>query len=231
MELAGSPESRGATARSSTFNDTFEKRFFRAERFAGFEHLAERAPERSSASTTPSSAYEFNELGDTLATSESGLDHTEPVDLADITARVLLTPVAGRRPSRPPGQQRHPAAPTEGDPRLLERLISKLIENAPRLTSVSLFGGIEHGNVEPGARAQPVVEERREATRSGVVGTGTLACRRCDAPIDPGGRPLSLAEPLMCPFCAARGPVRDFLSLATPVRAAHVVVRVALPAL
>jgi hypothetical protein len=96
---------------------------------------------------------------------------------------------------------------------------------------VSLFGGIEHRNVEPGARAQPAVEERRKATRSGVLGSGTLACGRCDAPVDPGVRPLSLTEPLVCPFCAARGPVRDFLSLATPTRAAHVVVRVALPAL
>ena len=65
--------------------------------------------------------------------------------------------------------------------------------------------------------------------RSDVLGTGTLACRRCDAPIDPGASPLSLTEPLACPFCDARGPVRDFLSLAVPPRPARVVVRVALP--
>jgi hypothetical protein len=95
---------------------------------------------------------------------------------------------------------------------------------------MSLFRGIDHGEFERGARAQPAVEERRKATRSSVLGTGTLACRRCDAPIDPGNTPLSLAEPLVCPFCAARGPVREFLSLAVPTRPAHVVVRVALPA-
>jgi hypothetical protein len=95
---------------------------------------------------------------------------------------------------------------------------------------MSLLRGIDHGDFERGARAQPAVEETRKATRSSVLGAGTLACHRCDAPIDPGTRPLSLAEPLECPFCATRGPVRDFLSLATPARPAHVVVRVALPA-
>jgi hypothetical protein len=95
---------------------------------------------------------------------------------------------------------------------------------------VSLFRRVEYSEFERGGRAQPAVEERRKATRSGVLGTGTLACHRCDAPIDPGTRPLSLAEPLVCPFCAARGPVRDFLSLAIPTRPARVVVRVAFPA-
>jgi hypothetical protein len=95
---------------------------------------------------------------------------------------------------------------------------------------VSLFRGIDHGESERGARAQPAVEERRKATRSSVLATGTLACRRCDAPIDPGLTPLSLTDPLVCPFCTARGPVRDFLSLAIPTRPAHVVIRVALPA-
>jgi hypothetical protein len=94
---------------------------------------------------------------------------------------------------------------------------------------VNLLRGIDHGEFERGARAQPAVEERRKATRSSVLGTGTLACRHCDAPIDPGSIPLSVTESLVCPFCAARGPVRDFLSLAVPARAAHVIVRVALP--
>jgi hypothetical protein len=63
-----------------------------------------------------------------------------------------------------------------------------------------------------------------------VLGTGTLACHRCDAPIDPGSRPLSLTEMLACPFCDAHGPVRDFLSLGLPTRPARVIVRVTLPA-
>jgi hypothetical protein len=93
---------------------------------------------------------------------------------------------------------------------------------------VSLFRGIDHGESERGARAQPAVEERRRATSSGVLGTGTLACHRCDAPIDPGTDALLLTEPLACPFCDARGPVRDFLSLDVPTRPARVVVRVTL---
>ena len=91
---------------------------------------------------------------------------------------------------------------------------------------VSVFRGIDHVEFERGARA---LEEQRKATRSGVLGTGTLACRRCDAPIDPGTSPMLLTELLACPFCHARGPVCDFLSLATPTRPARVVVRVALP--
>jgi hypothetical protein len=87
-----------------------------------------------------------------------------------------------------------------------------------------------HGELELGARGQAVVEERRKATRSSVLGTGTLACHTCDAPVDPGTGPLSLTDSLVCPFCATQAPVRDFLSLGAPMRPAHVVVRVVLPA-
>jgi signal transduction histidine kinase len=66
----------------------------------------------------------------TLASSESGLDHHEPVDLARLTEHMLLKPrsdierldLAIETTLRP--------APTEGDPRLLERLLSNLMENA-----------------------------------------------------------------------------------------------------
>ena len=75
---------------------------------------------------------------------------------------------------------------------------------------VSVFRGIDDGSAERNARTQPGIEERRHAERSGVLATGTLACRRCDAPIDPGARPRLLTELLVCPFCGARGPVRDF---------------------
>jgi signal transduction histidine kinase len=71
----------------------------------------------------------------TLATSESGLDHTEPVDLADITARVLLTPWSDVDRLDLRVNTTLQAALTEGDPRLLERLISNLIENAIRHNS------------------------------------------------------------------------------------------------
>jgi hypothetical protein len=62
--------------------------------------------------------------------------------------------------------------------------------------------------------------------RSQVIATGTLACPRCDAPVSPPGRGLSLTEPLLCPFCLFDGIARDFLSLAVPTRPARVEVRI-----
>jgi len=59
-----------------------------------------------------------------------------------------------------------------------------------------------------------------------VLALGTLACARCDAPVAPTERSMSPADPLECPYCAHRGTVRDFLSLAPPTRPARVVVRV-----
>lgn len=79
--------------------------------------------------------------------------------------------------------------------------------------------------IEP-HRAQPLehLEERRTAA-PGIVAHGTLACPACDAPVLPAG-PVLPREPLSCPVCRHDGAVRDFLSLATPSRAAHVVLRV-----
>lgn len=58
------------------------------------------------------------------------------------------------------------------------------------------------------------------------MAAGTFACPACDAPVSPGGRPLRPMEPVACPYCGHAGAVRDFLSLATPTRPAHVEVRV-----
>jgi hypothetical protein len=58
------------------------------------------------------------------------------------------------------------------------------------------------------------------------VGTGTLACPCCDAPVALGGRAVSLAEDLDCSFCRHTAVVRDFLSLAAPSRPTRVEVRV-----
>jgi hypothetical protein len=66
--------------------------------------------------------------------------------------------------------------------------------------------------------------EHRPA-RSGHLGTGTLACPHCDAPVALAG-PVLPVEPLACPYCRHRAPVRDFLSLAEPTRPARVEVRV-----
>ena len=58
------------------------------------------------------------------------------------------------------------------------------------------------------------------------LGSGTLACPECDAPVAPGDFPLAPSQPLGCPWCLHAGAVRDFLSLAAPTRPAHVAVHV-----
>jgi hypothetical protein len=80
-------------------------------------------------------------------------------------------------------------------------------------------------------RPEPVgrFEDRVDAA-TGTLGTGTLACPLCDAPVALGKTRLSVREPLFCPYCHHTAPVRDFLSLATPARPARVAVRVVLPA-
>jgi hypothetical protein len=80
-------------------------------------------------------------------------------------------------------------------------------------------------------RAQPIVvrpgpHEDRHAARSWRLGTGTLACPCCDAPVALRGRVLTPSDGLDCPFCRHSGPTRDFLSLAIPSRPARVAVRV-----
>jgi hypothetical protein len=68
--------------------------------------------------------------------------------------------------------------------------------------------------------------EERRSLRTRGLGTGTLACPRCDAPVIlPAGR-AAPADPLACPFCRHAAAVRDFLSLEAPSRPARVVVRV-----
>jgi hypothetical protein len=69
------------------------------------------------------------------------------------------------------------------------------------------------------------VQERR-STRTDRLAEATIACDRCDAPVAIGDSRLRLSDTLTCPFCGRRGPVRDFLSLALPTRATHVVLRV-----
>jgi hypothetical protein len=68
--------------------------------------------------------------------------------------------------------------------------------------------------------------EYRHAARTGRLGTGTLACPRCDAPVALATLRMAPADPLGCPFCGHAAAVRDFLSLAPPARPARVDVRV-----
>jgi hypothetical protein len=77
-------------------------------------------------------------------------------------------------------------------------------------------------------RSAPVAgahESERRTTRSGLLGTGTLACDRCDAPVALIAGPVSPTDALICPFCSNHAPARDFLSLASPTRPARVEVR------
>jgi signal transduction histidine kinase len=68
----------------------------------------------------------------TLASSESGLDHEELVDLSDLAAQVLLAPLTDIDRLELKVKTTLDTAPVEGDPRLLERLLSNLVENAAR---------------------------------------------------------------------------------------------------
>jgi hypothetical protein len=98
---------------------------------------------------------------------------------------------------------------------------------------VSFLRGIDgsaHNTAGTPARWVRPGDPRRRDARSVQMCEATLACARCDAPIAAGAGGLSLTEPLVCPFCAHRGPVRDFLSLARPTRPARVVVRISHPA-
>jgi hypothetical protein len=91
---------------------------------------------------------------------------------------------------------------------------------------VTLRGGFDSSDPvrrEPVGRLAARPEERDAVTMR--LGTGTLACPECDAPVAPAGL-MSPAAALGCPFCDHTGAVRDFLSLATPTRPAHVEIRV-----
>lgn len=84
------------------------------------------------------------------------------------------------------------------------------------------------GRLEPIAPVARAAQVQQRVARTGRLGTGTLACARCDAPIALTAGPHSPNDPLTCPFCLNRGPLREFLSLAAPTRPARVQVRVVL---
>jgi len=89
-----------------------------------------------------------------------------------------------------------------------------------------------HRHVEgPGpVRADPIVRPA-DLPRVWRLGTGTLACPQCDAPVALAAGGASPGDRLACPFCHHGGVVRDFLSLAGPSRPARVAVHVRLRAL
>ncbi len=69
------------------------------------------------------------------------------------------------------------------------------------------------------------LQERRVAP-AWSLGTGTLACPRCDAPVVLPAPALAPADLMLCPYCDHGGALRDFLSLATPSRPTRVDVRI-----
>ena len=77
--------------------------------------------------------------------------------------------------------------------------------------------------IRPGAAG---AQEELRVGRSAQLGSGTLACPRCDAPVALAYGPATPADPLGCPFCGHASALRDFLSLAPPARPARVDVRV-----
>ena len=70
-----------------------------------------------------------------------------------------------------------------------------------------------------------IIHEERRRARTSHVAHGTLACPGCDAPVALA-HAVSPTDALACPYCDRAGPVRDFLSLASPARPARVEVRI-----
>jgi signal transduction histidine kinase len=68
----------------------------------------------------------------TLASSERGLNHREPIDLARMAGRVLLTPRPDMQRQRLELDTTLEPAAMAGDPALIERLMANLIDNAVR---------------------------------------------------------------------------------------------------
>ena len=97
------------------------------------------------------------------------------------------------------------------------------------MSSIRGVGGSFSSTGPLQARVAVGHEEKRRSIRSTRLGTGTLACGRCDAPIAIGPGSVPIAAELICPYCDHRGPARDFLSLAAPTPA-RVTVRVRLRA-
>jgi hypothetical protein len=93
------------------------------------------------------------------------------------------------------------------------------------MSFIRRIGPSEHVNRATAAQIVGKHADERRTARSGWVGTGTLACDRCDAPVALTAGPVSPIDILTCPFCSHRAPARDFLSLAPPTRPARVTVR------
>src|ERR1700760_4647123 len=96
-------------------------------------------------------------------------------------------------------------------------------DQQPRLCVVS-------GEARPDGRAEGVagLREERRSRRTSWMGVGSLSCPVCDAPTPLLESPATPQTAFGCPYCDHAGPVRDFLSLAEPLRAPRVNVYVRL---
>ncbi|HXA55118.1 MAG TPA: HAMP domain-containing sensor histidine kinase, partial [Solirubrobacteraceae bacterium] len=87
----------------------------------------------------------------TLASSERGLERREPFDLAPLAAEVLRAVAAEAQLRGVSVHAELAAAPTRGDPRLAERLVRNLVDNAVRHNVHG--GGVEVATGSDRARA------------------------------------------------------------------------------
>lgn len=65
----------------------------------------------------------------------------------------------------------------------------------------------------------------RRVGRAWHLGTGTIACPACDAPVVLPRTPMGPREPLFCPLCDHAATVRDFLTVGEPTRPTRVELR------
>jgi hypothetical protein len=86
------------------------------------------------------------------------------------------------------------------------------------------FDGSEPIRPERIERPSDLQPERRVA-RAWHLGTGTIACPSCDAPVMLPRAPMGPHDALACPVCDHYGTVRDFLTVGEPTRPTRVQIR------
>jgi hypothetical protein len=87
---------------------------------------------------------------------------------------------------------------------------------------------LERGSngADPVRQGPFAAQQELRVGRSWHLGTGTIACPRCDAPVALGAPAMGPADALGCPYCGHVAALRDFLSLEAPARPARVTLRV-----
>jgi hypothetical protein len=86
--------------------------------------------------------------------------------------------------------------------------------------------GSEPVRPQPVGRLAGAADQRVGTVQT--LGSGTLACPSCDAPVALAGETKRPHDALSCPFCGRAGALRDFLSLTAPTRPARVEIRLVL---